>query len=93
MLLQDDDDTYQYSLGASYPIADGTLSVTGGTNGSFVGDADSDMSDEEEIRAYDVSYSYPINDSTTVVPFIYTIPGATSEEDVSGFGAHVSFSF
>ncbi|MBW3074060.1 hypothetical protein CU303_00005 [Prochlorococcus marinus str. MU1417] len=91
--VEDDDDTYQYSLGASYPIADGTLSVTGGTNGAFVGDSDSDMSDEEEIRAYDVSYSYPINDSTTVVPFMYTIPGATSEEDVSGFGAHVSFSF
>ena len=90
--VENDDDTYQYTLGASYPIADGTLSVTGGTNGSFVGDAD-DMSDEEEVRAYDVSYSYPINDSTTVTPFVYTIPGAGSEQDKTGFGTIVSFSF
>ena len=90
--VENDDDTYQYALGASYPIGEGTLSVTGGTNGSFVGSAD-DKSDEEAIRAYDISYSYPINDSTEVVPFVYTIPGATSEEDVTGFGASVSFSF
>ena len=90
--VEGDDDTYQYSLGVSYPIGEGTLSVTGGTNGSFVGSA-SDMSDEEEVRAYDVSYSYPINDSTTVTPFVYTIPGADSDLDVKGFGTSVSFSF
>ena len=90
--VENDDDTYQYTLGASYPIGEGTLSVTGGTNGAFVGDAD-DKSDEEEIRAYDVSYSYPINDSTTVTPFVYTIPGAGSEQDKTGFGTTVSFSF
>ena len=90
--VENDDDTYQYTLGASYPVGEGTLSVTGGTNGSFVGSA-SDMSDEEEVRAYDVSYSYPINDSTTIVPFAYTIPGADSDADVKGFGTSVSFSF
>ena len=90
--VESDDDTYQYSLGVSYPIGEGTLSVTGGTNGSFIGSA-SDMSDEEEVRAYDVSYSYPINDSTTVTPFVYTIPGADSDLDVKGFGTSVSFSF
>ena len=90
--VESDDDTYQYSLGVSYAIGEGTLSVTGGTNGSFVGSA-SDMSDEEEVRAYDISYSYPINDSTTITPFAYTIPGADNELDVDGFGTSVSFSF
>ena len=90
--VESDDDTYQYSLGVSYALGEGTLSVTGGTNGSFVGSA-SDMSDEEEVRAYDVSYSYPINDSTTITPFVYTIPGADSDLDVKGFGTSVSFSF
>ena len=89
---ENDDSTYQYTLGASYELGEGTLSVTGGTNGAFVGSAD-DMSDEEEIRAYDVSYAYPINDATEVVPFAYIIPAADSDDDVKGFGASVSFSF
>ena len=45
-----------------------TLSVKVGTNDSFIGSA-SDASYEEEVRAYDISYSYPINGSTTIVPF------------------------
>jgi hypothetical protein len=78
------DDTTQYAVGVSADVGEGTLSVAVGTK-----DAYSDS--ETEHMVYDINYSYPINDSMTITPFIYIAENAG--EDDNGFGAITTFKF
>ena len=57
-----------------------------GTNGSFT-DAD------EELLAYDLSYSYDINDSMSLTPFAFIVEGANGGDDTAGIGAEIGFKF
>jgi len=78
------DDTTQYVVGVSSDVGEGTLSAALGTKAAYT---DSDT----EHYAYDVSYSYPVNDSMTVTPFFFIVENAG--EDDNGFGVITSFKF
>ncbi len=44
--------------------------------------------------AYDLSYEYPLNDSTTITPFIYIVEeSAANKDDAVGIGTSVMFKF
>ena len=58
-----------------------------GTNGAIADNA------AEEL-AYDLSYEYPLNDSTTITPFVYIVEeSAANTDDAVGIGASVMFKF
>ena len=78
------DDTTQYVVGLSSEVGEGTLSASLGTKAAYT-DA------QTEHYAYDINYSYPINDSMSVTPFIYIVENAG--EDDNGFGVITSFKF
>ena len=80
------EDTTQWSIGATQDLGEGTLALTYGTNGAISDNA-------EEVYAYDISYSYPINDSMSFTPFAYVTEATGTTEDTTGIGANVSFSF
>ena len=79
-------DTTQWSMGLSSELGEGTIALTVGTNGSISDGA-------EEIYAYDISYSYPINDSMSITPFAYITEATGTTDDTTGVGASISFSF
>ena len=44
--------------------------------------------------AYDLSYEYPLNDSTTITPFIYIVEeSAANTDDAVGIGTSLMFKF
>jgi len=80
-------DKTQWVVGVSTEIGEGTLSATAGTNGAIKD------SDPEEM-AYDLSYEYPLNDSTSITPFIYLVENsAANTDDAVGIGTSVMFKF
>ena len=78
------DDTTQYAVGVSADVGEGTLSVAVGTKEAYT-------DSQTEHMVYDINYSYPINDSMTITPFIYKAENAC--EDDNGFGAITTFKF
>jgi hypothetical protein len=82
-----DTDKTQWTLGVSTDVGEGTLSANIGTNGAIADNAAEEM-------AYDLSYEYPLNDSTTITPFIYIVEeSAANTDDAVGIGASVMFKF
>ncbi len=82
-----DTDKTQWALGVSTDVGEGTLSANIGTNGAIADNAPEEM-------AYDLSYEYPLNDSTTITPFIYIVEeSAANTDDAVGVGASVMFKF
>ena len=80
-------DKSQWALGVSTELGEGTLSANIGTNGAIADNA------AEEL-AYDLSYEYPLNDSTTITPFVYIVEeSAANTDDAVGIGASVMFKF
>ena len=82
-----DTDKTQWALGVSTELGEGTLSANIGTNGAIADNAAEEM-------AYDLSYEYPLNDSTTITPFVYIVEeSAANTDDAVGIGASVMFKF
>jgi hypothetical protein len=77
-------DTTQFAVGVSTEVGEGTLSASLGTKEAYT-----DVQTEHYV--YDISYSYPINDSMTITPFFYIVENAG--EDDNGFGAITTFKF
>ena len=79
-------DTTQWALGLSSDLGPGEITVGMGTNGSIADGS-------EETYAYDLSYSYDINDSMSFTPFAFIVEGADGGDDTTGIGAEVGFKF
>ncbi len=78
------EDTTQYVVGLSSDLGEGTISASLGTKEGYT-------DSQTELIAYDVSYSYPINDSMTITPFVYIVE-QTGDDD-TGIGVITSFKF
>ena len=64
-----------------------------GSLGAAMGHSNTAESADEEYQ-YEVYYSYPVNDSMTVTPVIFTKASATAgQDDANGFMVKTSFSF
>ena len=57
-----------------------------GTNGAIT-DGD------EELYAYDLSYTYEFNDGMSFTPFAFIVEGANNGDDTTGIGAEIGFKF
>ncbi len=77
-------DTTQYTVGISSDLGEGTLSASFGTKDAYT-------DSQTELFAYDVSYSYPLNDAMTITPFVYVVE-QTGDDD-TGIGVITSFKF
>ena len=80
------DDTTQWALGLSSDLGPGEITIGMGTNGAYT-DAD------EELLAYDLSYTYKFNDGMSFTPFAFIVEGADGGDDTTGIGAEVGFKF
>ena len=47
----------------------------------------------DELYQYEAYYEYPVNDSMTVTPLIYTLDAAGNADDTTGMMVKISFSF
>jgi hypothetical protein len=79
-------DTTQFAVGLSSDLGPGEITVGMGTNGAIT-DGD------EELYAYDVSYTYKFNDGMSFTPFAFIVEGANGGDDTTGVGAEVGFKF
>ncbi len=81
-------DTSQWFIGVQWDEAGpGTLGAAMGSNGAIVDGA-------EEPQAYEVYYSYPLNDGMTITPAFFVKENAgTTVEDETGIVVKTSFSF
>ena len=77
-------DTTQYTVGISSDLGEGELSAAFGTKAAYT-------DSETELFAYDVSYSYPLNDAMSITPFVYVVE-QTGDDD-TGIGVITSFKF
>ena len=77
-------DTTQYVVGLSSDLGEGNLSASLGTKSGYT-------DSQTELYAYDVSYSYPLNDAMTITPFVYVVE-QTGDDD-TGIGVITSFKF
>ena len=78
------EDTTQYVVGVSSDLGEGTIAAAYGTKSAY-------KPSETNLYAYDVSYSYPINDSMSIKPFAYVVE--QSGDDDSGIGVLTKFKF
>ena len=79
-------DTTQFAVGLSSDLGPGEITVGMGTNGAIT-DGD------EELYAYDVSYTYKFNDGMSFTPFAFIVEGANGGDDTTGVGAEIGFKF
>ena len=47
----------------------------------------------DELYQYEAYYEYPVNDSMTITPLIYTLDAAGDADDTTGMMVKTSFSF
>ena len=47
----------------------------------------------DELYQYEAYYEYPVNDSMTITPLIYTLDAAGAADDTTGMMVKTSFSF
>jgi hypothetical protein len=78
------EDTTQYVVGLSSDLGEGSLAAAYGTKSAY-------KPSETNLYAYDVSYSYPLNDSMSIKPFAYVVE-QTGDDD-SGIGVITTFKF
>ena len=80
-------DTTQWFVGLQWDEAGpGTLGVAAGSKGATVENTD-------ELLAYEIFYSYPVNDGMTITPAIFVLENAAGTEDETGYVVKTSFSF
>ena len=81
-------DTTQWFVGLQWDeLGNGTLGVAMGSSGPQLEDAEEDM-------AYELFYTYNVNDSMTVTPALFIIENnAAGQEDQTGVVVKTSFSF
>ena len=81
------DETSSYFIGLQWDeLGEGTLGLAAGTHTPVIEDGD-------ELMMYEAWYSYPINDSMTITPLVYTKDMATGTDDQTGIMVKTSFSF
>ncbi len=77
--------TNQWAIGLGTDLGEGSLALSYGTNGAIASNA-------TDIYAYDISYSYPLNDSMSVTPFIF-VSENSGADDTTGYGTEFVFKF
>ena len=81
------DETSHYFIGLQWEeIGEGTLGLAAGTHTPVIEDGN-------ELMMYEAWYSYPINDSMTITPLVYTKDMATGTDDQTGIMVKTSCSF
>ena len=81
------DETSSYFIGLQWDeLGEGTLGLAAGTHTPVIEDGD-------ELMMYEAWYSYPINDSMTITPLVYTKDMASGTDDQTGIMVKTSFSF
>ena len=80
------EDTTQWTVGISTGMGPGEISAGIGTNGAIADNAD-------ELYAYEVKYSYPVNDSVTVDTFAYIAETIEGTDDTTALGLLTTFKF
>ena len=73
-------------IGVDYEVGPGTLSAA-------YTSTDVDDSDEFDTTAFEVSYTYSINDSITITPGFFTVEDTDGGDDDSGVVVETAFSF
>ena len=82
-----DTDTTQWFVGFQWDeLGAGTLGAAIGSKGATVENAD-------ELLAYELFYSYPVNDGMTITPAIFVMENVDGTEDETGYVVKTSFSF
>ena len=79
-------DTTQFAVGLSSDLGPGEITIGMGTNGAIT-------DGEEELYAYDLSYTYKFNDGMSITPFAFIVEGANGGDDTTGVGAEIGFKF
>ena len=64
-----------------------------GTLGAAYGSAGAIEEEHEQLNMYEVFYTYPVNDSMTITPAIYSKETAGAADDETGIMVETSFSF
>ena len=80
------ENTKQWTIGISTEFGPGEISAGYGTNGAIADDVD-------ELYAYEVKYSYPINDGMTLDSYAFVAETAAGLEDTQGLGFLTTFKF
>ena len=80
------ENTTQWTVGISTDMGPGEISAGIGTNGAIADNAD-------ELYAYEVKYSYPVNDSVTVDTFAYIAETVEGTDDTTALGLLTTFKF
>ncbi len=84
--LAADEDSTQWTVGISTEMGPGEISAGIGTNGAIDENA-------EDLHAYEVKYSYPINDSMTLDTFAFIAETVEGVDDTTGIGFLTTFKF
>ena len=94
---------YEYGdVGSATAAVDGRTSyfvgvqfaeVGPGSLGAAVGTKEATTEGNDDLTMYEVFYEYPVNDSMTVTPLVYSKEFATGTEDETGIMVKTSFSF
>jgi hypothetical protein len=79
-------DTTQFAVGLSSDLGPGEITIGMGTDGAIT-------DGEEELYAYDLSYTYKFNDGMSFTPFAFIVEGANNGDDTTGIGAEIGFKF
>ena len=79
-------DTTQFAIGLSSDLGPGEITIGMGTDGAIT-------DGEEELYAYDLSYTYKFNDGMSITPFAFIVEGASGADDTTGVGAEIGFKF
>ena len=80
-------DLKQWFVGLQFDeLGAGSLGIAAGTRGPIGESAD-------ELLAYEVFYSYPVNDGMTITPALFLMENSTGTDDLTGIVVKTSFSF
>ena len=80
-------DLKQWFVGLQFDeLGAGSLGIAAGTRGPIGDGAD-------ELLAYELFYSYPVNDGMTITPAIFMMENSTGTDDLTGVVVKTSFSF
>ncbi len=79
-------DTTQFAVGLSSDLGPGEITIGMGTNGAIT-------DGEEELYAYDLSYTYKFNDGMSFTPFAFIVESPAGADDITGVGAEIGFKF
>lgn len=87
----DDDELFDWFVGLQQDISNGTIGLGFGSNGEW-SSGQHGGADHDEM-AYELWYTYNLNDYVTITPGIYVKEGYGTTKDQTGFAIETSFSF